>query len=264
MKETVAALDSVLSNCIGLLADIPGMLRSSRMWIFLATAAVAYYTATQAGLHGTDAALAVIAEVVLGTGTIIGKTIRSGAPAVAVATAATTAVAATNAEAAVLQAEAPQPAVTTTTTAQPSGSAPLYDGNTGIISTDPQQEKVTVTPAPQLVVTPFYKEDFMAKVDEKLIEHYGVRNSCTIFYEAQNVLSTWTIDNKQAWINAREFMAFLAEAAFKEVWECSYDEALVKVKEPDKNNCTYPSLKYKAMQYGIAHYAILLELERYR
>jgi hypothetical protein len=253
MKETVAALDSVLSNVIGLLSDIPGMLRSSRMWVFLATAAVAYLTATQSGLTGTDAAIAVIAEVVLGTGTIIGKTIRSGAPATA------TVISPSN------QITTPtDPAQRVAATAQPSGSAPLYDENSENIASDPQQEKVTVTPAPQPVVTPFYKEDFMAKVDEKLIEHYGVRNSCTIFYEAQNVLSTWTIDNKQAWINAREFMAYLAEGAFKQVWEQTYDEALVKVKEPDKNGCTYPSLKYKAMQYGIAHYAILLELERYK
>lgn len=121
----------------------------------------------------------------------------------------------------------------------------------------------TTAEAPQPVIPiPFDKEAFMQQVEEKVVNDYGTRNACTLFYEAQIVLNKWSFNNPSAWEDAKAFMLYLAGNAFKEVWDESYDDALVNIKKPDKNGCTYPSLEYKAMQYGLAYYSILLEYKR--
>lgn len=120
--------------------------------------------------------------------------------------------------------------------------------------------------APQQVEQPlpFDREAFMREVEASVISIYGVRNACTLFYTAQSVLNRWRFNNARAWEDAKAFMLYLAGEAFKEVWGESYDEALVNIRKPDKDGCTFPSLEYKAMQYGMAHYAILLEYRRVR
>lgn len=75
------AIQSIAVNILGMIGDAFGMLRSSRTWIFLITLFVAYVTATQSGLHGIDAWASALSVVVLGGAFIVGKTIRSGAPA---------------------------------------------------------------------------------------------------------------------------------------------------------------------------------------
>ena len=80
MNETKQMLDRVLANILGLLADLPGMLRSSRTWAFLITVAVVYITLTKSGLQGMEALLAALAQVITGGTFIIGKSLRGGSP----------------------------------------------------------------------------------------------------------------------------------------------------------------------------------------
>jgi hypothetical protein len=115
----------------------------------------------------------------------------------------------------------------------------------------PQVEK-TETPIP------FDKEAFMNMVEENVVKDFGVRNACTLYYEARRILREfWTLHNKEAMRNCWSFMATLVSNAFQEVWLQSFDDALIHLN--DKPNCTYPNLEFKAIQEGMAHYAILQE-----
>lgn len=105
---------------------------------------------------------------------------------------------------------------------------------------------------------PFDKETFMNMVEENVVKDYGVRNACTLYYEARRVLREfWKFNNKQAYIDCWSFIHTLIDKAFAEIWKESYDEALIHLN--DKPDCTYPNLGYKAIQEGMAHYAILKE-----
>jgi len=110
--------------------------------------------------------------------------------------------------------------------------------------------------------TPFDREAFMAEVEKGIIPHYGVKNACTTLYEAEQVYNKDNFVNPGNWQDARAFMYTLADRAFKEVWGQSYEDALINLN--DNPPCTYPNLEYKAMQKGMAQYAILLELKKFQ
>lgn len=155
-------------------------------------------------------------------------------------------------------------------------------------SADPQQILPIVTPVPQPQIIqkqvelspqdtqappvdqpevqqpdiPFDKELFMQKVESGVISHYGVRNNCTLLYEAEAVYSKWQFQCPREWKEGRAFMYQLAERAFKEIWGQTYEEAIINLN--DNPPCTYPNLEYKAMQKGMPYYAILLELKRFQ
>ena len=144
----------------------------------------------------------------------------------------------------------------TSSSAAPVNSNPSLGGEADTIT--PAQS--TATPA--VMPVPFNKEAFIESVESGVSNAYGIRNACTLFYQAQNIFNAMSFNNEQAWNEAKSFMLHLAEKAFEEVWGENYDEALLNVKKPDKHGCTYPTLEFKAMQYGIAYYSILLEYKR--
>jgi len=138
---------------------------------------------------------------------------------------------------------------------------PGYEVTTPVAKpTEPTGES-TETEVEQPAFVPFNKEAFIADVESKVMGIYGVRNACTLFYTAQSVIRTWKHTD---WESANDLMKSLADSAFKEVWGETYDEALVNVGKPDATGCTYPNLKYKAMQLGMAYYAIYLEVVKYQ
>jgi hypothetical protein len=108
------------------------------------------------------------------------------------------------------------------------------------------------------ISVPFDKESFMNMVEEKVVRDFGVRNACTLYYEARRVLREYVrFNNNQALKDCWAFMGNLVEKAFEEIWRQSYDDALIHLN--DDSTCTYPNLEYKAIQEGMAHYAILQE-----
>ena len=115
----------------------------------------------------------------------------------------------------------------------------------------PQEEK-TETPIP------FDKESFMNMVEENVVRDFGVRNACTLYYEARRVLREYIrLNNNRALQDCWSFIGTLVSKAFEEIWKQSYDDALIHLN--DDTSCTYPNLEYKAIQEGMSHYAILLE-----
>jgi hypothetical protein len=120
---------------------------------------------------------------------------------------------------------------------------------------------------PQVIKTetpiPFDKESFMNMVEENVVKDFGVRNSCTLYYEARRVLREfWKFNNKQAMKDCWSFMGTLVNNAFEEIWKQSYDDALIHLN--DNASCTYPGIEFKAIQEGMAHYAILQEYQEVR
>jgi hypothetical protein len=131
--------------------------------------------------------------------------------------------------------------------------------------TVPSAPENTSQPAlmqPQEVKTeismPFDRESFMNMVEENVVKDFGVRNACTLYYEARRVLREYVrFNNNQALKDCWKFIGTLASNAFAEIWKQSYDNALIHLN--DDSTCTYPNLEYKAIQEGMAHYAILQE-----
>jgi hypothetical protein len=118
----------------------------------------------------------------------------------------------------------------------------------------PQAVKTVETPIP------FDKESFMSRVEADVVKDFGVRNACTLYYEARRVLREfWTLNNPQAVKDCWSFIGTLVENAFAEVWKQTYDDALIHLN--DKAECTYPNLEFKAIQEGMAYYAILQEYQ---
>jgi hypothetical protein len=108
------------------------------------------------------------------------------------------------------------------------------------------------------IALPFDKESFMGIVEENVVKDFGVRNACTIYYEARRVLREYVrFNNNQALKDCWTFIGNLVDKAFEEIWRQSYDDALIHLN--DDSTCTYPNLEYKAIQQGMAHYAILQE-----
>ena len=98
----------------------------------------------------------------------------------------------------------------------------------------------------------------MGMVEENVVKDFGVRNACTIYYEARRVLREYVrFNNNQALKDCWTFIGNLVDKAFEEIWRQSYDDALIHLN--DDSTCTYPNLEYKAIQQGMAHYAILQE-----
>jgi len=81
VNKTLQALDELFYSIVVLIPTWLGMLKSTRVLTALGTAVAVYLTATQAGLSGSEAVIAAIVEAVTGVSLIVGKTIRSGAPA---------------------------------------------------------------------------------------------------------------------------------------------------------------------------------------
>jgi hypothetical protein len=108
------------------------------------------------------------------------------------------------------------------------------------------------------ISVPFDKESFMNMVEESVVKDFGVRNACTLYYEARRVLREYVrFNNNQALKDCWAFIGNLVNKAFEEIWRQSYDDALIHLN--DNSSCTYPNLEYKAIQEGMAHYAILQE-----
>jgi len=248
MKETISALDQFLSRTLTIAS-------SSKAWFtFLGMALAAYIGFHQGGMDGMLIAL----SGALGLPTLytVTKTVQN----VKLAN-GSNGTAALAAPAATIQ-PAPDIDVDSETTAAgiptPVVSPPAPE--TVLATSSVAQDQPAAAPIEPN--TPFDREAFMAKVESGVLPDYGVRNQCTLLYEAEKVLTGWDIDNVPAWKDARAFMYILADKAFKEIWGQGYEDALIDLN--DNPPCTYPNLEYKAMQRGMPFYAILLELKKFQ
>jgi hypothetical protein len=118
---------------------------------------------------------------------------------------------------------------------------------------------------------PFNEQAFMDEVNKTTQAAYTVVNPATTFYNAERILPSWLKDESQ-WNKAKLFMFKLCEDYFKSIWGCSWQEANTMLNDPlgrgcptctesNARGCTYPNLKYKAMQLGEGYYKAYLEYE---
>ncbi len=118
----------------------------------------------------------------------------------------------------------------------------------------------------------FNTEAFLKTVDINTPNVYGEVNPSTTFYEAQAVLNSkvWATANdyKQGVVVVKE----LARAAFRYIWGLpdTATDPLAYAKEHLNDNlgcttcgprtCTYPDLRFKALQLGTGYYSSYLDL----
>jgi hypothetical protein len=132
---------------------------------------------------------------------------------------------------------------------------------------------VTIPDAPIVEQeVPFNEQAFMDEVNKTVTARYTVANPSTIFYNAEQVYRDWQYDNDNQMKQARALLLKLADAAFKSIWGASYKDAWTYLNDPlargcptcpdAQKGCTYPDLKYKARQLGMAYYTTLLDYER--
>ncbi len=111
---------------------------------------------------------------------------------------------------------------------------------------------------------PLDKEAFIAEIEKVCQQKSGVRNAATLYYAVRQVLRSWRFDSEQAYRDAWNLVWKLVNDYFKEVWNEDYEDALLNVKKPDKNGCTYPDIEFKSIQLGMPYYVALLELREVR
>jgi hypothetical protein len=134
----------------------------------------------------------------------------------------------------------------------------------------PKEEEVEI-PVSIPTEKEFDVQGFMDEVNKTTAAAYTVVNPATTFYNAERLLSGF-VKSENEWKGAKLQMFKLVEDYFKSIWGCSWKEANDFLNDPlgrgcptctdvSSRGCTYPNLKYKAMQLGEGYYKAYLEYD---
>jgi hypothetical protein len=128
-------------------------------------------------------------------------------------------------------------------------------------------------PTPELIAQPQERFDaaaFHNAVLQDVVPKYTESNPATIFYQARDRGMVTKADNTNQVLEYWDYLVGLAHDAFRHIWGCTLQEAVVGISDPGCPTCTtcaqgcgsHTDIDSKARHLGMAYYAILLELRR--